>query len=236
MNAPFDYLQVPETAWRRKIRLVLEVLDGVTSEPIRAGLDIHVSGLSGAPVLSLGGAYVWHHEDGAAPTRVDIRPAQLPFAGRTETVPLPNMPPQPGREQYSLMRIELAPTPAYPFGSAATGIRGTLVRHRNDDPAIPLRLAYPAENVRLQWLDDGQSPPAWRDDALVSSTDANGDFAAIVRIGPAQLAATDSQGRMRVRAAVRFSGATRFSPELPIPFGAVSDVLQSFAWNEFTNA
>lgn len=235
MNAQFELLQVPETAWERRIRLVVEILDAVTGAPIRNGLEIRVAGLAGAPVLGLGGAYVWHREDGATPTEVAVSPGRLPFVPRTEPVPLPNMPPQPGREQYSLMQLELAPTMAYPFGSDTTGIRGTLVRQRNDDPPVPVHLAYPAEDLQLQWLDDSQVPPAWSNTGIAATTDANGDFAAIIRLGPSQLAATDSQGRLRVRTVVRFAGATRYSPELPIRFGSVADVPQSFAWNEFTN-
>ena len=235
MNSQFDYLQPPETAWQRKIRLVVEVLDAVTNAPIREGLDVRVTGLVGAPVMGLGGAYVWRHEEGATPTEVAIAPGRLPYLATTAAVPLPTLPPHPGREQYSLLRIELAPTPAYPFDSGTTGIRGTLIRHRDDDPAIPLQLSVPAESARLQWLDDSQSPAQWSDAAVATSTDANGDFAAIVRLGPSQLAGTDSQGRMRVRVAVTHAGATRYSPELAIRFAYVANVPQSFAWNEFTS-
>jgi hypothetical protein len=234
MSTQFENAAPPETAWRRNVRLVVEVLDAVTGEPIRNGLEVRVTGLTRAATMSFGGAFVWRAESGATPTRVDVDPGHLPYLPRSAAVPAPSAP--PGRPQYSLLRIELAPKPAYPFDTGATGVRGTLIRDSTEDPGVPIELTPPAENIRLQWMDDNShAPPGWTDAAVVSSTDAAGDFAAIVRLGPKQIASTDSQGRMRVRVAVTRAGATKFSPELQIRPGYVTDVSQSFAWDQFTN-
>src|SRR5262249_7657160 len=137
--------------------------------------------------------------------------------------------------QYSRVALALAPTAAYPFTTGTTGVRGTLIRDHLEDPAVPIALAAPAESLRLQWMDDALPPPAWTDSDIVSSTDAAGDFAAIVQLGASQIARTDAQGRMRVRVAATRSGTTRFSPELQIKPGYVTDVAQKFAWDQFTN-
>jgi hypothetical protein len=232
MSTRFEYAAARETFSLRRVRLVVEVLDAVTGEPIRDGLGIRVTGLARDPTLNFSGAYVWQDEAAAIPVRVDIDTGDLPYLPAGAVVPAPSRP--AARPQYSLVTFALAPTAAYPFTTGTTGARGTLIRASTEDPPVPIALAA-AESLRLQWMDDGLPPPGWTDSAITSTTDAAGDFAAIVRLGPNQVARTDAQDRMRVRVAVTRASGTKFSPELPIRPGYVTDVAQKFAWDQFTN-
>jgi len=228
MNQPFVLEALPETAWRRYVRLVVEAVDSVDGQLIRDGIEVRVAGLAAKPILSFSGRFVWLTEQGSLPTEVTIDPKALPYLPATVAAPPPPGPP-PAR-QYDVVRIELAPSPAYRFDAGTTGLRSTLVRAAAEWPAVPLVL----DAVWLEWQDDNQPPPAWTDAPIRSRTDAAGDFAVIVRLGPQQVARTDSQGRMHVRIAATHAGVTKFSPEQPIRPGRVTDV-QSFAWDQFTN-
>lgn len=228
MTAPFVLESLPETAWQRRLRFVVEAIDAVNGELIRDGIEVRVAGLAGKPIVSFGGRFVWLAEPGAVPTEVSIDPMALPYLPANVAAPAPPGPPP--AKQYDVVRLELAPTPAYPFDTGTTGLRGTLIRVAAELPAVPL----PFDVIWLQWQDDNQPPPAWINAPIHSRTDAAGDFAVIVRFGPNQIARTDSQGQMRVRVAATHAGVTKFSPERQIRPGYVADV-PSFAWDQFTN-
>lgn len=228
MNTRFVYRANPERAWEREVRFAVEVIDAVTMEPVWDGLTVKVKGLNATPIVSAGGRFVWLAEAGANPTEVEIDPGRLPYQLHKESVlPLP-APPAP---QYSFIRLELSPTPAYSFDAGTTGVRGTLLRKRVEDPLV----ALPDVDVRLQWIDDNGPGPGldWKNAPTISKTDDHGDFVAILRLATNQIARTDAQQRMRVRVAATHGGLTLCSPELPIRPGYVADVQQSFAWDEF---
>jgi hypothetical protein len=227
MNAPFFNQALPETAWQRRLRFVVEAVDAVTGEVIRDGIDVRVAGLTSQPLKSFGGCYVWLDEPGAVPTEVSIDPKALPYLPARVAAPAPPGPP-PAR-QYDVVRLALAPSAAYRFDTGTTGVRSTLVRAALDIPAVPLSF----DAIWLQWQDDNQPPPAWTDAPFPSSTDAAGDFAVIVRLGPNQVARTDSQGLMRVRIAATHAGVTQYSSEQQIRPGYVADIPR-LAWDQFT--
>ena len=228
MTTTFVLDAPPDTAWQRRLRFVVEVIDAVTGELIRDGIDVRVAGLAGQPIVNFGGRYVWLAERGAAPTEVSVDPKSRPFLPARVTAPAPPGPPP--APQYGVVSIVLAPTPAYPFETGTTGMRSTLVRAAAEKPTVPLSF----DAIWLQWQDDTQPPPAWSDAPVHSATDVAGDFAAIVRLGVQQIARTDSQGLMRVRVAATHGGVTKFSPERQIRAGHVAD-LPSFAWDQFTS-
>lgn len=227
MSAPFEYSGPLEQAWQRRVRFVVEVSDAVTGELIRDGIDVRVKGLNGAPIVNATNRFVWLAETGAVPTEVEVTADRLPYL--PQTVPAPPPPGPPPAPQYNVVRVALAPTPAYPFETGASGIRGTLVRLANEWPPVPL----PLKDVWLQWMDDNVPAPGWTDSTIVSRTDTNGDFAVIVRLAVNQIARVDAQQRMRVRVAVIHAGSKRFSPEQQIQPGYVADIPQSFAWDQF---
>jgi hypothetical protein len=125
------------------------------------------------------------------------------------------------------MRIELLPSTAYPFAPGITAYRGAFVVNNTDDPPVGLADAQ----VQLQWIDDSQAGEVWVDAPTASRTDAKGDFVALVRLGPNQIARADAQHRMRVRVVATSAGTTRVTPELQIPFSRLTDAQSSFVWS-----
>jgi hypothetical protein len=230
MNARFVHRALHEQAYTRRARLILEVRDPVTFEPVWDGIEIKVKGLEAEPIVSSGGRFVWFEEKGATPLELTIDPGTLPYAlPRTVPVPpLPAPPPPPGTPTtWNDLTVELAPSTAYPFSVGVTVLRGTIVLSLADDPPV-----FPDRDVRLQWIDDNQPGIVWMNAPTVSRTSAKGDFAAMVRLAPNQIARADAQHRMRVRVAASIhNGVTQFSPELQIPFGHVTDAQQRFAWD-----
>lgn len=230
MSARFEYTALPEKAWQRRVRLIVEVVDAVTGELIRDGIKVTVKELRGAPIVNASGRFVWLIEPGVVPTEVSVDPQRLPFLPQSRPVPPPPPLPPPRVPQYNEVRVVLPPTPAYPFDAGVSGVRGTLIRDSAEFPSVPL----PSDEVWLQWRDDALPlPAAWTDALVRTMTDAAGDFAAIVRLATNQVAHLDPQGRMDVRIAATHAGATKFSAPLPIRPGYVADVQQSFAWNQF---
>lgn len=210
----------PETSLTREVRLAVEVLDPVTCERIRDGLNVQVRGMLGKPILNASGMFVWTREPGREPIEVQIDPGDLPFAGRTQ--PAPAAP-------SNFLSVTLSPTTAYAFSTGIPGIRCRLVELRLDDPARPVVGA----TVWLQWIDDSSGTETWVDSPVRAATDGNGEFAVIARLGSSQAPLADAQGNLRVRVAAIRGGATRRSPERSIPPGRVADMRVAFAWDEF---
>ena len=156
MTAPFVLDALPETAWQRRLRFVVEVIDAVTGELIRDGIEVRVAGLAGKPIVSFGGRFAWLTEPGAIPTDVSIDPKALPYLPVSVAAPPPPGPPP--AKQYNVVSVTLAPTPAYPFETGTTGVRGTLVRAAAEQPPVPLRF----DAIWLQWQDDNQLKPKKR--------------------------------------------------------------------------
>jgi hypothetical protein len=197
---------------------------------VHAGLRLEVEHLTTPPVVSTSGRFVWF-ESKARFEKLKIDPGTLPYLPPEELAipPLPPPPPPPGKPiSYTLIRLELGPSTAYPFAPGITGLRGNLVENLADNPLRPVAGA----EVRLRWIDDNAPGETWVDAPTISRTDSRGDFAAIVRLASNQIARPDAQQRMRVRVAATRAGNTRFSPELQIPFDRIADVQQSFAWDD----
>lgn len=230
MSAQFEYSMPPERAWQRRVRLAVEVVDAVTGLPIREGIGVTVKETPTAPVVTASGRYVWLVEPGVAPTEVSIDPRRLPFVKQTRAVPPPTLPPPPRQPQASVLRVELAPTAAYPFEPGTSGVRSTFVEDDAVFPPLPLA----EREVWLQWSDDTQPAPAWTDSPIRGSTSAAGDFAVIVRLASHQVARTDAQGRMQVRVAARHAGLQHYSSPLFISPARVADISPNLAWNHFT--
>ncbi len=230
MNPQFEYTALPEKAWQRSVRLAVDVVDAVTGELIRDGIQVSVKEFRGEPIVNASGRFVWLIEPGVVPTEVVVDPQRLPYLKQTRPVPPPDLPPPPRTAQYNIVRVELPPTPAYPFEAGTTAVRSTLIRNDAEFPAVP----FPLDEVWLQWSDDNLPAPGWTDAPVHAETNAAGDFAVIVRLAINQIARTDAQGRMQVRVAATHAGVTKFSPPLHIRPGYVADVTPGLAWNQFT--
>lgn len=229
MNGTLQPVGAFEVAYERRVRLVVEALDPVTLDLVGHGLRIRVDGLDAGPVLSTSGRHIWFEERGRTPKTLRIDPGALPYLPVERAVdPLPAPPPPPAKPQtWTLMRIELAPSTAYPFASGITAYRGSFIVNATDDPAVGLADA----EVHLQWIDDSQAGEVWVDAPNRSRTSAEGDFVALVRLGPSQIARADAQNRIRVRVTATHAGSTRVTPELQIPFSRLTDARRSFVWS-----
>lgn len=230
MNVRFEFINPPERAWLRRPRLVVEAYDPVTLVPVYDGLRLRVKHLETQPVVSAGGRFVWF-ESPANFDRLLIDAGSLPYLP-PEEIAIPMLPtplPPPGKPvTYTLIRLELGPSIAYPFAPGITGLRGNLVENLADDPLVPVQDA----EVRLRWIDDNAPGETWVDAPTLSRTNSRGDFAAIVRLASDQIARSDAQQRMRVRVAATRAGNMRLSAELQIPFDRIADVQQSFVWDD----
>jgi hypothetical protein len=208
---------VPERAYVRNVRIAAEIVDAVTLEPVRRGITVTATGLAAKPIVNGSGTYVWIDEAPKQPTAIVVDAGGTPYESVTRNVPA-----LPARS----LRIELAPNASYPFGSGVTSLRGTVITRRLG-PRIPLAGA----EVWLRWLDDADGT-TWIDVPIHSHSNVNGDFAAVMRLVPAQtprLAGGAIRGRLRAR----YQGVTRTSDELAMLPGRVYERSDPFVWNEF---
>jgi hypothetical protein len=208
-----------EVAYVRKVLFAVEILDAVTQEPVTLGLDVSAAGLAGKPIVNGSGFFVWLQEGNLRPTQIVVDTGTTPY--ESTTVPVPQAPARS-------MRIELAPRVGYAFGSGATGVRGTIIGRRTG-PRVP---AAGAE-VWLRWIDDTANGTTWVNAPVHSLANANGDFAAVVRLAPSQVPRTDASGPIRARLGARNRGTTRTSSEFLLPQGRVLERSEPFVWNEF---
>jgi hypothetical protein len=131
------------------------------------------------------------------------------------------------------VRIELAPATDYPFDSGVTAVRGTLIQRRTGP-----RTGLVGAETWLRWIDDTANGTTWVDSPVRSQTDANGDFAAVLRLAPDQVPRLDASGALRARLGARWRGLRRTSGELLLLQGRVFERLDPsqpdpFVWNEF---
>ncbi|MFL9977633.1 hypothetical protein [Paraburkholderia graminis] len=230
MSAVWGFSVAPATAYARRARLIVELIDPVTLGLVHEGLKVEVAGLQSKPAISSSGRFVWFHERDGNPTALRVEAGGLPYLLRGDVAVPPLPPPAPPARPvtHTFMRVELGPSTAYPFDAGITVLRGNLVRNAADEPPIAISDAA----VRLRWIDDDAPGEQWMDAPTTSFASDKGDFAVMLRLAPGQIARADVQHLMRVRVAVTRAGSTRLSPEMQIPFHAITDVQASFAWDD----
>lgn len=208
-----------EVPYRRRVLFAIELLDPVTLERVSNGVEVVAEGLQGKPIVNASGFFVWLDEDFNRLRRVTVDPKRLPYQSverRAAEIQLPRT------------TIELSPRIDYPFAAGITGLRGALLEERQR------RVPVPNAATQLQWRDENS---VWRDAPTVSRTDANGGFAAIVRLTSKETPLLTA-GRIRARLKVRRNGAERISLDFPLRQGRVEDTDPStndpftFAWDE----
>lgn len=222
----------PETAYIRRVLFALEVLDGVSLARVSQGLRVNAQGLRRKPIVNTSGLLVWLEEGNRTPQGLEIDPGELPYMKSALPAAALAVPaPPPPNARPPLIRVELAPRRDYAFAAGVTALRGSLVRLRNQNPPVPVAGA----SVWLRWIDDNAAGTAWMDAPARSTTDANGDFAAALRLSPAQVPRLDANGRVRLRLCAERPQIGRLaSPEFQQSPGRVADARQTFAWDEFT--
>jgi hypothetical protein len=117
-----------------------------------------------------------------------------------------------------LVRIVLRPTPAYPFDTGATVVRGRLV----EDTTVPSSLVpVPDALVQLAWLDaltNVWTPGTPQAGEVWPRTGPTGEFAALLQLNAPPPADPDlDRGLLKARVQVTRSGQTRATP-LNFPF------------------
>lgn len=212
----------PEQAYQRTVQFVVELIDPVTLERISRGVKVVAEGLRGKPVVNASGMFVWLKGEMDSLREIRIDPGTLPY----ETITIrkdklkipPSLPP--------LTTIELPLRTDYAFSVGTTGIRGTLVEERINQPT-----PIPHAEVSLEWLDDDGT--TWHDARMHSTTNDKGGFVSVLRLAPADMPSFDTDGAISVRLRARREGAgERRSAEVQIPLGRVSDP-SYFSWDEF---
>jgi hypothetical protein len=202
----------------------IELLDGVTLQRVSAGVTVVADGLQRIPFQNASGVFVWLREDLTPLRRITIDPDELPY----DRVVL-----EPAQVQLPITTVQLPPRVDYPFATGITGLRGVLIEARVAQP-VPVRDA----EVHLRWLDENS---IWRDAPTVSRTSARGgDFAAVLRLAPADVPLIDANGAVTVRVRVRRGANERESADLKLPQGRIADPSTFaqgpdaliFAWDE----
>jgi hypothetical protein len=229
MSRSFEIQVPPEQAYRRRGLFALELLDPVTLERVSDGVRVVAEGLRGASYVNSGGVFVWQTEDITKLLKVSIDPKTLPY-DRLELLPAQlKLPPAPS----PVTTIELRPRVDYAFSAGTTAARGTLI----EDRVPPSQTPTPVRNadVHLRWLDDDGT--TWRDALPISSTNARGDFAAVLRLAASEVPQVDVSGAVTVRLRVIRNGSNaRTSADFKLLQGRVADpsTLSTlvFAWDE----
>lgn len=208
---------LPERAYVRQAMFGIELLDAVTLERVSRGVDVVAVGLTGKPIVSASGLFVWLREDMTALQKISIDPLLLPYEAVERT---------PAELDMPLTTIELPPRTDYPFAVGANGIRGALI----EDPSPPWpRVPIANAEVQLRWLDD---TGVWRDAPTASHTNAGGDFVALLRFAPTEVPMFDADGAFTVRLRVRRDATNeRSSGDLKLRQGRIADEL-TFSWDE----
>lgn len=205
----------PERAYVRDATFGIELLDAVTLERVSEGVSVVAVGLTGTPVVSASGVFAWLGQDIGDLQKISIDPDRLPYEPAELT---------PAELQLPLTTVELVPRSDYPFAPGITAVRGTLIEH-----LIPFgRVPVPNAEVRLRWLDDAG---VWRDAPTTSKSNANGDFAAVLRLNPTEVPLFDADGKITVRLRVRRDVSERSSSDLKLKQGRIADAL-TFSWDE----
>jgi hypothetical protein len=223
MTAQFEVRVPAEQAFRRRVLLALELLDAVTLSRVTEGVKVTAEGLKGKPLVNTGGSFVWLEEDVTPLKRIVIDTGRLPLEGAQIAAMDVQLP---------LTSIELSPRAAYDFAPGITALRGTLIEERVAPPDHPQPVAGAA--VHLLWLDDNNQ---WIEAPTVShSEDPAGDFAALLRLTPAEIPLLDADGALTARLRVRRGNEERGSGDLKLAAGRVADASASnplvFAWDE----
>jgi hypothetical protein len=204
----------------RRVLFALELVDPITGARVTEGLDVGVADVAGKPILNHSGRLVWLVEGTAWPGAITVTPTTAPYAPHVQAPP-----PRPAdvltaTAAQRLVRIVLRPTVAYTFDTGVTAVRGSL-REQIGVPSRPVAGA----RVQLAWFDvfsNTWRPPPPEPNDVCPETDANGEFAAFLRLARTPPADPDlERGLLKARLQVTRGSDTRVTPDdfpfLPAP-------------------
>jgi hypothetical protein len=217
MTPSTNVVESPEVGLGRDVLFAVELWDPVALTRVWRGLTVEAAGLSGVPLLSRSGRFVWLRDGDAWPGALTVTPHGVPFA--VQRVPAPAQPAQPALAG-TLVRITLRPTPAYALPVGVTALRGQLRRTAGDPEPIPnvrVQLCWRDADTQ-QWVPPPPDPYAGTGEASPREvqTDAHGEFAVFLRPPPVPPAApTFRGGLLAVR--LQFTGFPETSATLVTP-------------------
>lgn len=207
-----------EQGYARKMLFAAEIIDAVTLVPVTKDIRVTATGLKNSPIINYGGSFVWLEDGGRQPLDVVVDASDTQYESITVTAPV-----LPARS----VRIELAPRCGYAFPPGVTALRGTLLESLFGTPAPVV-----GAELWLQWIDDNASGTNWVDAPTHSHSGDSGDFAALLRLSPAQVPRADAGGGVIARLSVRRAGATRTSTQFSLGLSRITSGLPPFAWSE----
>ena len=215
----------------RKVLYAVDLTDAVTGARVTDGVALEPLDAAGeplggrAPSRNRTGRFVWLQPGNVWPARMSVRPKpSLPYVARDEVVPPPKANPAIAADNSTLLkpedrlvRILLAPTPAYPF-EGVTAVRGAL--REAGAGSAPVKDAI----VQLAWRDQAgwlppPPPPADPRKPAEAVTDENGQFAVFLPMlgHSAQPDGQDGKLNLRLQVTRTVNGVaqTRWTPNPP---------------------
>jgi hypothetical protein len=238
-------------ALSRDVLVAVELFDPIAQAIVYRGFTVGIAGLTGRPIISRSGRFVWLKEGNAWPGAITVTPDRVPFA--PHVAPAPPLPADPvnATPAERRIRIVLRPTAAYGFDAGITAVRGSLVEDTTINGA-----AVPGALVQLAWHDrEGDEwipapPSSITASPQESETDRRGEFAAFLRLVPALGSDPDlDNGMLKVRLQLTrnlggivtraTAGTFRFlpidqAPEGRVPQGQVLARDVKLAWSDLS--
>ena len=205
------FIAAPDVIERR-VLFAVELIDPVTQRLVSDGIAVSAAGVSGMPIRSRSGRFVWLVEGSAWPTAITVTATGAPFAAHRQAGPPPPADIASATAAERRVRIVLRPTPAYPFDTGLTLVRGIL-REQPGSGSSPVAGA----RVQLAWFDTSSgswTPPPPQPDDVCPETDANGEFVVFVRLVSQPPADPDIDGGL-LKARLQFTRGffTRATPD-----------------------
>jgi hypothetical protein len=214
-------ITAPELS-RRRVLFAVALVDPVTGARVSRDVRVIADGLSGQPIISHSGFFVWLAEGAARPNSVRVVPDGAPYRPATVAVPaLPDPPPEdPGQASpvvdstQRLLRIVLRPSDAYPFPDGVTLLYGRLL-----ETAAAGAAAVAGVSCVVQWKDDVSGN--WKPSLAAGVTSATGEFKVGVQL-PVGAKADGGPDKITVRVVFDRSGVMKATASAAVAPGSES--------------
>lgn len=229
----------------RRVLLAVELIDPVTRLLVSDGMTVEAEDLVNRPIVNNSGRFVWLAEGDKWPKRITVKSDDLRFAPAD-----PVAPPRPqnladASASERLVKMVLRPTPAHDLEPGVTAIRGVLYQRlpSTNDP----RRGAPVSDatVTLAWRKN-QKADEFVAAPYPATTDAAGQFAVFVRLGPKPWYDPDIEPSpmLAVRLEVKIGAITKWTtpnfafltypkaPEGRVPEGKLLAASVSLGWDD----
>lgn len=214
-----------DVAFHHDVLFGIELLDPVTLKQVYRGFEVAAIGLRHEPFLTQSGIFAWRAENNENLQKITIDPGRRPFTPiELSAAEMQGLPPA-----RPLKSVVLSPTVNYPFSDGVTGLVGTVIISQTDRKPITDAV------ILLQWKEVERG---WQGAPTESHTNADGDFAAVLRLTPTQTPQL-TEGLVTVRLQVTWQSGQRHSDEFTLSLGKVTRPTsinnQTFIWDELNS-